>query len=132
MATISDGSHVVQSAQSDFTGYSGNAVTAVVWNPVRQRFYAAVRFHGYYQSADGVSWTRLTNQSGAKLTTANCPVRPNATGSTTCPIFRGALAVNPVTGDTFAFSVDAGNLDQGIWQDVVFAVPGRSCAKAAR
>ena len=27
----------------------GNAATAVVWNPVRQRFYAAVRYHGYYR-----------------------------------------------------------------------------------
>jgi hypothetical protein len=129
MATISDGSQMVQSAQSDFTSYSGNAVTAVVWNPVRQRFYAAVRFHGYYQSADGVSWTRLTNQPGAKLTTANCPVHPNATGSTACPIFRGALAVNPVTGDTFTLTVDASNLDQGIWQDAC-AVTSGSCASS--
>lgn len=127
MATISDGSQTVQSAQSDFTSYSGNAVTAVVWNPVRQRFYAAVRFHGYYQSADGVSWTRLTNQPGTRLTTANCPVRPNATGNTTCPIFRGALAVNPANGDTFVLTVDAGDLDQGLWQDVCALASG-SCA----
>jgi hypothetical protein len=31
----------------------GNAATSVVWNPVRKLFVAAVRFHGYYQSADG-------------------------------------------------------------------------------
>ena len=34
-------------------GAPGNAATAVVWNAVRQRFYAAVRYHGYYESADG-------------------------------------------------------------------------------
>jgi len=42
-------------------------------------------------------------------------VDPTATGSTACPIFRGALAVNPVTGDTFALTVDVNNLDQGLW-----------------
>ena len=30
--------------------YPGNAATAVVWNSVRQMFYAAVQYHGYYQS----------------------------------------------------------------------------------
>jgi hypothetical protein len=129
MATISDGSAVVQNAQVDFSDYNGNAAMAVVWNPVRQRFYAAVRFHGYYQSADGVNWTRLTNQPGTKLTTANCPARPNTVGSSNCPIFRGALAVNTVTGDMFALTVDANNVDQGLWQDVC-ALTGSSCASS--
>jgi len=130
MATISDGSQVVQSAQSDFTSYSGNAVTAVVWNPVRQRFYAAVRFHGYYQSPDGVNWTRLVNQPGTKLTTTNCPVLANSIGNAaTCPVFRGALAVNTTSGDTFALTVDANNLDQGLWQDAC-ALSSSSCASS--
>ena len=130
MGTISDGSQVVQSAQSNFASYNGNAATAVVWNPVRQRFYAAVRFHGYYQSSDGINWTRLTNQPGTKLTTANCPVLANATGNAaTCPIFRGALAVNPTTGDTFALTVDGNNLDQGLWQDAC-ALTSSSCASS--
>jgi len=130
MATISDGSQVVQSAQSDFTSYNGNAATAVVWNPVRQRFYAAVRYHGYYQSSDGVNWTRLANQPGTKLTTTNCPVLANSIGNAaTCPIFRGALAVNTVTGDTFALTVDANDLDQGLWQDAC-ALNGSSCTSS--
>ena len=130
MATISDGSQVVQSAQSDFTSYNGNAATAVVWNPVRHLFYAAVRFHGYYQSSDGVSWTRLTSQPGAKLTTTNCPVLANSIGNAaTCPIFRGALAVNTATGDTFALTVDANNLDQGLWQDAC-ALSGSTCTSS--
>src|ERR1035437_1546524 len=53
MAIIEDGSQVVQRPLSG--GYPGNAATAVVWNAVRQRFYAAVRVHGYYESADGVT-----------------------------------------------------------------------------
>ena len=38
-------------------------------------------------------------------------------GSIACPIYRGALAVNPETGDTFAWTVDLNNQDQGLWQD---------------
>ena len=48
-----------------FASPNGNSATAVVWNPVRQMFIAAVRFHGYYQSSDGITWTRMTAQPGA-------------------------------------------------------------------
>jgi hypothetical protein len=124
MGLILDGSQVVQRPTSG--GWPGNAATAVVWNPVRQMFFAAVRFHGYYQSPDGISWTRLAQQPGAGLTTTACPTNPSGTGSTACPIFRGALAVQPATGDTFALTVDANNLDQGLVQDVC-ALSGTSC-----
>jgi Transmembrane protein 131-like N-terminal len=129
MATIKDGSQVVQQPSSETTGGS-NAATAVAWNPVRQMFYAAVRFHGYYQSADGVTWTRMAAQPGTGLTTTACPPEPNGTGSTNCPIFRGALAVQPASGDTFAFTVDINNVDQGIWRDVC-GQTGSSCAAPA-
>ena len=118
LATITDGAGVdVQGPADEFTLPDGNAATAVVWNPVRQMFIAAVRYHGYYQSTNGVTWTRLANQPGAGLTTAACPTNPDQTGSNGCPIFRGSLAVNPLTGDTFAWTVDIDNQDQGLWQD---------------
>lgn len=85
MGLVLDGSQVVQRPTSG--GAPGNAVTAVVWNPVRQMFYAALRYHGYYSSPDGISWTRLTQQPGAGLTTTACPANPSGTGSTGCPIF---------------------------------------------
>jgi len=125
MATIEDGSQVVQGPGHG--GYPGNAATAVVWNPMRQMFYAAVRFHGYYQSADGVTWARIAHQPGTGLTATACPTDPGATGSQGCPIFRGALAVQPATGDTFALTVDANNLDQGLWRDVC-GLSGTNCA----
>jgi hypothetical protein len=126
MGTIQDGTgQYVQRAATAI--YPGNAATAVVWNPVRQMFYAAVRYHGYYQSSDGVSWTRLTNQPGTGLTMLACPTNPNGFGSPACPIFRGALAVQPATGDTFALTVDSNNLDQGLYQDVC-TLTGSSCA----
>ena len=125
IATLMDGAQVVQSAQSIGTP-GGVAATAVVWNAVRQRFYAAVRSHGYYESADGMTWTRLVHQPGAGLTVAACPGGGSVAG---CPIFRGALAVQSATGDLFALTVDGSNRDQGLWQDVC-ALRGTSCASA--
>ncbi len=130
LATITDGAGSdVQGPNDAFDQPDGNAATSVVWNPVRQLFVAAVRFHGYYQSADGITWTRMASQPGASLTAELCPSNAGATGSNGCPIFRGTLAVNPQTGDTFAWTVDEVNQDQGIWQDEC-AVSAGACASA--
>ena len=119
LATITDTpGQDVQGQLDMFAGPNGNSVTAVVWNPVRQLFIAAIRFHGYYQSSDGITWTRMTAQPGSSLTAQKCPTNPGSIGSIACPIFRGALAVNPLTGDTFAWTVDLNNQDQGLWQEV--------------
>jgi hypothetical protein len=115
----------IQGPLDAFAGTDGNAATSVVWNPLRGVFLAAVRFHGYYQSTDGAHWTRLSAQPGANLTTSLCPTRPASTGSQACPIYRGTLAVNPLTGDTFAWTVDLDRQDQGIWQDVCAPSAGR-------
>ncbi|HEV2136394.1 MAG TPA: choice-of-anchor D domain-containing protein [Terracidiphilus sp.] len=125
LATIGDGNgSYVQGPLRSLTSPDGNAATAVVWNPLRKLFLAAVRYHGYYQSADGVTWTRMTVQPGSGLTTDLCPTNPGQIGSIACPIFRGALAVNPQTGDTFAWTVDISNQDQGLWQDACAASNG--------
>jgi hypothetical protein len=130
LATITDSTGSdVQGPLDAFATPDGNAATSVVWNPKRQLFIAAVRFHGYYQSADGVTWTRIAAQPGSGLTAGLCPARSGYTGSVACPIFRGTLAVNPVTGDTFAWTVDLNNQDQGIWQDQC-AVSGNACGNA--
>jgi Transmembrane protein 131-like N-terminal len=129
MSTIMDGSVTVQTPLPSGGDLGGRAATAVVWNPVRQRFYAAIRYHGYYESADGVTWTRLTHQPGTGLNTTACPAAPGTPGSAACPIFRGALAVQPTTGDTFALTVDRNNVDQGLWQDAC-ALSGTNCASA--
>ena len=126
MANIMDGSQTVQTPQPTGGNNGGNAATAVVWNPVRQRFYAAVRFHGYYESIDGSVWTRLAQQPGNTLSTTACPTNPGSLGSTGCPIFRGALAVQPVSGDMFTLTVDAANRDQGLYQDLC-ARNGSAC-----
>ena len=124
LATITDGSGTdVQGPNDAFAAPDGNAATSVVWNKVRQLFVAAVRSHGYYQSADGITWTRMAAQPGSGLTAMFSPTNMGGTGSQSCPSFRGALAVNPLTGDTFAWTVDTYNPvtglwhNQGIWQD---------------
>ncbi len=130
MSTIVDGANrTVQTPQSGGNTGPGNAATAVVWNPVRRQFIAAVRYHGYYASPDGVTWTRLAAQPGAGLTQGACPTNFGVLGSKTCPIFRGALAVQPDTGDTFALTVDAQDQDQGLWQDVC-GLSGSACSGA--
>ncbi len=117
LATISDGSNRLIQSANPATAPPGNAATSVVWNAQRRLFIAAIRFHGYYSSSDGISWTRLANQPGAGLSTAQCPANSRSVGSTSCPIFRGVLAVQPETGDTFALTTDANNNDQGLYRD---------------
>lgn len=123
LSTIEDsGSSYVQGPAVIFAAPDGNAATSIVWNPVRQLFLAAIRYHGYYSSPDGITWTRLANQPGANLTAQNCPTNIGVGSNSlsayqSCPLFRGTLAVNPVTGDTFAWTVDINLQDQGIWQD---------------
>ncbi|MGD1062171.1 MAG: choice-of-anchor D domain-containing protein [Terracidiphilus sp.] len=130
LATISDGSGaVVQSPGNPLLGPNGDAATSVVWNPVRQLFIAAVRYHGYYQSPDGITWTRLADQPSAGLTTVMCPTNPSFSGDVACPIYRGALAVNPQSGDTFAWTVDGDNQDQGLWQDKC-VISGGACSNS--
>jgi hypothetical protein len=122
LATLSDGGTVFEGGSTPITT-PGNAVTSIVWNPVRKMFYAAVRYHGYYQSSDGENWTRLANQPGSNLNPDSqgntlCPADPGTAGSTACPIYRGTIAVQPLTGDMFAITVDQYGNDQGLWQDV--------------
>ncbi len=130
MATLYDGATIVQEPEPLGTGQVGNAATSVVWNAQRQRFFAAIRSHGYYSSTDGITWTRLTAQPGTTLTTANCPVGVNGVGSSNCPLFRGVITAQPATGDLYALTVDANNNDLGLWQDLCLATSS-TCAASA-
>jgi hypothetical protein len=131
LATIQDiagdGSpQIVQGPQTDYSGYDGNSALAVAWDPLRQMFYAAVQQHGVYGSPDGLTWTRLSAQPGPGLATSAglCPTDPGYAASPSCPLAQAALAVNPQTGDMFAWYVDADGNDQGMWQDVCSAQGG--------
>jgi hypothetical protein len=130
LATITDGQYKpIQGPGTSFEGWDGNAATSVVWNPIRKAFYAAIRYHGYYSSTDGITWTRLASQPSPQLSSAHCPNMTGSSGSQACRIFRGALAVQPYTGDMFAWTVDQNDIDMGLWQDTCNLQSG-TCSSA--
>jgi hypothetical protein len=111
-ATITDSGTSVTSA----------SISAAVYNVAATKFYAAIRFHGFYSSPDGITWSRLANQPGAGLTAALCPSQ--AVSPSSCHIYRGQIAVVPNRtgpnnlGEMYAWYVDANSVDQGIWQSL--------------
>ncbi len=133
LATITDGTGAdVQGPPDLFDAPDGNAATAVVWNPVRQSVHCGGAlprllsvFGRHNLDADDATSRAPNLTASAGL----CPTNPGMIGSTGCPIFRGALAVNPATGDTFAWTVDIDNQDQGMWQDSVRGERG-ACASS--
>lgn len=98
------------------------SATAVVFNPASNRFYAALRYHGFYQSADGVNWTRMVsqpqplNQPSMALTPANCPASVDGAASTLCPMYRADLTVREDTGELYAVWVDSNSASGGIYR----------------
>lgn len=96
-ATLKDGSVVVDGGAS--------SVTDVVFNPSANSgngaFFAAVRYHGFYQSTDGITWTRLANQPTLGLSSGNCP----SVASGTCAIYRGQLAVTTGRNELYVWII---------------------------
>ena len=95
------------------------SATAVVYNSAANQFFAALRFHGFYSSPDGIHWARLPSQPGNTLTSSSCPAGPT---SQACPIYRGVIAVVPgrdgpgAMGEMYVWFTDANDVDQGIWK----------------
>jgi hypothetical protein len=97
------------------------SATSVVYNASAGIFLAAVRYHGFYSSPDGVSWTRLAAQPGSGLTTTACP--PQSTSNNyACPIYRAEITVVPGRNEMYAwyvyFSASGEIVDSGIWQSL--------------
>jgi hypothetical protein len=112
------------------------SATSVVYNAAAGKFFAAVRYHGFYSSPDGVIWTRLANQpGGALLSAAACP--PQSTSNNyACPIYRAEIAVVPNRNEMYAWyvSIDSSGdvVDRGIWQSVDGGLsPWKSIANSA-
>ena len=91
------------------------SATSVTWNAAAGLFFAAERYHGFYSSPDGLTWTRLANQPGA-LNTASCPL----TYVSTCPLYRAEITVVPGRNEMYVWYVSLSSsgepVDQGIWQ----------------
>ncbi len=99
-----------------FSGSSEiTSATSVVYNAVAGLFFAAERYHGFYSSPDGLTWTRLATQPGA-LNTASCPLA----FSSSCPIYRAEITVVPGRNEMYVWYISLSSsgqpVDQGIWQ----------------
>src|SRR5208282_2562437 len=98
------------------------SATSVVYNTGAALFFAAVRYHGFYSSPDGVTWTRLATQpGGATLSATACP--PQSTSNNyACPIYRAEIAVAPGGKTIFAWFISLSStgspVDGGIWQSL--------------
>ena len=98
------------------------SATSVVYNSAAGLFYAAIRYHGFYASPDGVTWTRLANQpGGAVLSATACP--PLSTSNNRgCPIYRGEISVVPGRNEMYVWYVFLDSYgdahDGGIWKSV--------------
>ena len=96
------------------------SATSVVYNASAGLFFAAIRYHGFYSSPDGVTWTRLTvNLVAALLEHRACP--PQSTSNNyACPIYRGEITVVPGRNEMYAWYIslipNGSPVDGGIWQ----------------
>jgi hypothetical protein len=98
------------------------SATSVVYDATAGLFFAAIRYHGFYSSPDGVNWTRLAVQpGGAALGTTACPPQ-STSNSYACPIYRGEITVVPGRNEMYAWYIslasDGSPVDGGIWQSL--------------
>ncbi len=104
------------------TPIAPDSPTSIVYNPVERKFFAAIRRHGFYSSTDGANWSRLPNQpqtvvtGGTVISAASCPTNPSVTS---CPMFRGVLAMRLGSVDEmYTVFVDSNEKDQGVFRTV--------------
>lgn len=101
--------------QDGTTTTAAGSATAVFYNAAAGEFFAALRYHGFYSSPDGINWTRLTSQPGVGLATTACPAQSSGES---CPIYRGEIAIVPGRNEMYVWYVDVNDKDQGIWQSL--------------
>ncbi|MBZ5511372.1 MAG: hypothetical protein LAN70_09410 [Acidobacteriia bacterium] len=99
------------SGATQITPDPGSA-NAVIYNAQQHKFYANLRFHGVYSSADGATWTRLANQP-ANITLSNCPSSPASSG---CPLYRAEMAIVSGRDEMYVWVYNSSENDIGIFQ----------------
>lgn len=90
-----------------------DSATSVIYGDGAGEFFAAIRYHGFYSSTDGINWSRLASQPGPGLIEANCPAQ--AVLPSDCPIYRGEIAAVAGRNEMYVWYVDSNDNDQGIW-----------------
>ena len=101
--------HLASVVDSGASGPSNASATTVIYHSVEHKFYAALRFHGFYSSSNGINWTRLANQPPSAtydLSQASCPTQP-AVLPDSCPLYRAEIAQVPGRDEMYVWFVDA-------------------------
>jgi large repetitive protein len=111
--------HIASVIDSGASSPSNPSATTVLYHSAQHKFYAALRFHGFYSSSDGANWTRLPNQPPSTtydLSLANCPTQPAALPDN-CPLYRSDIAQVPGRDEMYVWFVDAQDTpsDEGIY-----------------
>ena len=97
------------------------SATSVIYNASAALFFAAVRYHGFYSSPDGVNWTRLAAQPGGSLLGVTACPPLSTSNDAACPLYRAEISVVPGRNEMYAWfvSISAGVVvDGGIWQSL--------------
>ncbi|MBZ5627811.1 MAG: hypothetical protein LAO06_03000 [Acidobacteriia bacterium] len=92
------------------------SANSVIYNPTQKKFYANLRYHGLYSSADGANWTRLANQPGAPTADLSLTACPSSPFSSTCSLYRAEMAIVPGRDEMYVWIYNAQETDIGIWQ----------------
>jgi len=107
-----------------------SSATSVVYNAAAGLFFAAVRYHSFYTSPDGVGWIRLANQPGGAVLSTSAGPPQSASNNYACPIYRGEITVVPTRNEMYVWYVwyvyvnaYGATLDGGIWQSVNGGAP---------
>jgi hypothetical protein len=111
--SFDSGATWTQATISDGTAAPDNgSASSVIYNAQQHKFYASARAHGFYVSNDGITFTRMgsdpfgTSQPNpASLSLGNCPTSP--TNLTTCPLYRGEMAIVPGRDEMYFWYVDS-------------------------
>jgi hypothetical protein len=110
------------------------SATSVVYNANTGLFFAAVRYHGFYSSPDGVTWTRLAVQPGTTLLSATACPPLSTSNNQACPIYRAEITAVPGRNEMYAWFVSIASgaaIDGGIWQSLNGGASWTSISDAA-
>ena len=121
-STDSGSSWNIAKAYEDANGTVQTAVASshsIAWNPADHRFYAELRYHGIYVSKpdDPSSFFRLAAQPDATgAGTLHDSSLCSSFGGSSCPIYRGEIAINPKRNEVYVWWIQYPSTHRGVWK----------------